>query len=629
MTDELDTIPTSALSEPEATTEPLATAEPEATAEPVAIMASRTGPGPEAEPGVERGPEVEPLPELAAPGERQIAAPPRTVGRYVAESLRSAGVRMAFTVPGESFLGLLEALPAAGIRVIATRHEGGAAFMAEAHGQLTGRPAACLATRAVGAANLAIGIQTAREDSTPMFAIVGGVERRFRGRDAFQEADIAGSIGRLAKWSAEVTTGDAIPAMLDEAIRQASLGRPGPVVLVLPEDLLDEPMQAEAPTTTPARGPGERIDPSTVGAILHLLTDARHPLILAGAGVLRARCTNDLVRLAEMVRVPVMTSWRRGDAFPNDHPLYLGMTGYASPSVVRERLLAADAVLVLGSRLNEVTTFGYAWPGPTSRWAHVDLAPIGNRDGMSHPTIAVNADARSFVRASIARLAGAVLDKETADARANETAAAHEAWEAATTVDPTPWPGAGVHPGHVIASLREVLPAEAIVTTDAGNFGGWAARYFRFRRPGTFIGPTSGAMGYALPAAIAASLIHRDRAVVALAGDGGFAMTMAELETAVRTRARVVCLVFDNERYGTIRMHQDRRRDAQPVATDLGPIDFAGAARAIGAIGVRVSSDAEVEPALREALAADGPVVLHLQLDRLWVGVDADAPLSD
>jgi len=620
--------------EPELITE----AEPELITEPAPIteaeLISEAEPEPMAELTAEPEPvaeaelitEAEPEPAPAVPLDLRAATEPVTVGRYVADALRAAGVRVAFTVPGESFLGLLDALPSAGIRLIATRHEGGAAFMAEAHGQLTGRPAACLATRAVGAANLAIGIQTAREDSVPMFAIVGGVNRRFRGREALQEADIAGSIGRLAKWALEVTAADAIPAAMGEAARQALSGRPGPVVLVLPEDLLDEPMTADLSVPTGARGVVDRVDPGTVAAILHLLTEARRPLILAGAGVLRARCTNDLVKLAEMVRVPVMTSWRRGDAFPNDHPLYLGMTGHGSPPIVRERLRSADAVLVLGSRLNEVTTFGYAWPGPTSRWAHVDLAPIAARDGTAPPAFQVTADARSFVRASLARLAGAVLDKETADARAADSADVRATWEMATTVAPSAWEGPGIHPGRVIATLRAALPDEAIVTTDAGNFAGWAGRFFRFRRPGTFIGPTSGAMGYALPAAIAASLIHRDRPVVALAGDGGFAMTMAELETAVRAGTRVIALVFDNERYGTIRMHQDRRGDPDPVATDLGSIDFALVAQGLGASGVRVSTDAAFEPALRDALEASGPTVIHLALDRRWVSVDDGEP---
>jgi len=222
-------------------------------------------------------------------------------------------------------------------------------------------------------------------------------------------------------------------------------------------------------------------------------------------------------------------------------------------------------------------------------------------------------------------LEAAVLDAEGVDARRAANAQDREAWEAATSVDESAWDGPGVHPGHAIATLRRLLPDDAIITTDAGNFGMWLARYFRFRRPGTFLGPTSGAMGYGLPAAIAAALVHRDRTVVAVAGDGGFAMTMAELETAVREKAKVIAVVFDNERYGTIRMHQDRRTgegEGAPVATDLGPIDFTAIARAVGARGARVETDAQLEPALRQAIAADRPTVLQLVLDRRWVSPD-------
>jgi acetolactate synthase-1/2/3 large subunit len=300
------------------------------------------------------------------------------------------------------------------------------------------------------------------------------------------------------------------------------------------------------------------------------------------------------------------------------------MAGYGSPAVVRERLERADAMLVVGCRLSEVTSFGYAVPGPDTRWAHVDLEPRAGVSGLRDPDIAVRSDARSFIRGAVQRLREAVLHAGLVEIRDANNAADRAAWAAATTIDGGEWSGPGVHPGRVIANLRRVLPDEAILTTDAGNFGGWAARGFRFRRPGTFLGPTSGAMGYGLPAAIAASLVHRDRPVVALAGDGGLAMTMAELETAVRERLRIVVLVFDNERFGTIRMHQERRGE-EPVGTDLGPIDFAAVARACGARGVRVESDDAFEPALRQALAGDRPTVIQLALDRAWLSVDHPA----
>jgi acetolactate synthase-1/2/3 large subunit len=560
--------------------------------------------------------------EPAAP-EIEPRAGPRTVGRFIADALRAAGVRYAFTVPGESFLGLLDALGEAGIRVVATRHEGAAAFMAEAHGQLTGRPAACLATRAVGAANLAIGIHTARQDSSPMFVLVGQVQRDFLGREAFQEVDQVATLGGLAKWAAEPRRAEDVPAVMAQAVREALTGRPGPVLLSLPEDLLDEVVELEPAET--ARPAPARATPDEIRAVIELLVSARRPAILAGGGVLRARTSTELIKFAELLHVPIVAAWRRGDVVSNDHPLYLGMAGLGSPDCVRERLAEADALVVLGCRLNEATTYGYTLPAAGVRWAHVDLVPSRSGD-LAPADLVVTSDARSFLRAANERLlGGAVLDAERVAVRDANNATDRATWEAATVVDGTPWDGPGVHPGVTVATLRRVLPDEAIVTTDAGNFGGWAGRGFRFRRPGTFLGPTSGAMGYGLPAAIAAALIHRDRPVVALVGDGGLGMTMAELETAVREGTRVVVVVFDNERYGTIRMHQDLRGTGEGVATDLGPVDFAAIARAVGARGARVEQDDAFEPALRAALAAERPTVIQVTLDRRWVSVDRPA----
>jgi acetolactate synthase I/II/III large subunit len=588
-------------------------------------------PGPEREPEAEREPEgerePEPAPEAEAraeTAEEEVApAQPVSVGRMFADAVRRAGVRWAFTVPGESFLGLLEGLEAAGINIVATRHEGAASFMAEAHAQLTGRPAVCIGTRAVGGANLAIGIHTAYADSSPMFAFVGQVERGARGREGFQEIDVTETIGRLAKWSAEPTDITSAVDAASQAVEEALNGRPGPVVLSVAEDLLDEEVPAGvAPLLS--RVPPPRPTDDEVRDVLHLLAGAERPVILAGAGVLRARTSNDLVRLAELLRIPVVASWRRGDVIPNDNPLYLGMTGYGAPATVRERLEAADAMLVIGSRLGEITSFGWTVPAQGTRWAHVDIAPGRIAPNLPPAALTISADARLFLRAAVARLESrGVLDAGSTDARSARNEEDRAAWEAATIIDGHEWAGPGVHPGKVITTLRALLPDDGIVTTDAGSFGTWAARGFRFRRPGTFLGSTSGAMGYGLPAAIAAGLVHRDRAVVALVGDGGLGMTLAEVETAVRTGLRTIVLVFDNQRYGMIRTYQDRRDGDRAPATDLGPIDFAAAGRALGARGVRVEDDGAFEPALRQALVSDRPTVIHLVVDRRWEGVDS------
>jgi len=394
------------------------------------------------------------------------------------------------------------------------------------------------------------------------------------------------------------------------------------VVIGVPEDVLGE--RTEDRRFEGAVRPAERRAPEPalprVVAALKMLAAAERPVILAGAGVVRSRGTRDLVRLAETLEVPVVAGWRRADVFPNDHRLYLGMAGFGAPETVRERLQAADAVLVLGSRLSEVTTFGYTVPAPGARWAHVDRAPReAAADG--GPDVSLASDADAFLRAAIRVIGGAVHDKALYDARRARNQADREAFVAASVVDAEPWDGPGVHPGRAITALQAALPQSAVITTDAGNFAGWLARGFRFRRPGTFLGPTAGAMGYALPAAIAASLHASDRPSVAIVGDGGMAMTMAELETAVRCRLPVLVVVFDDERYGMILDHQLRGGHA-PVGTMLGPIDFAAVARALGAHGVTVERDADLPGALAEALRVGGPAVVHLRVDPRWLSVD-------
>jgi acetolactate synthase I/II/III large subunit len=542
------------------------------------------------------------------------------VGQLIGRSLAAAGVEWAFTVPGESFLPLLDALPEAGIRLVAARHEGGAAFMAEAVGQLTGRPAACLVTRAVGAANMAIGLHTARQNSTPMVAVVGQVPREVRGREAFQEVDQVATFGRLAKWAAELDDPSTAAATLAEGLSAMASGRPGPVLFSVPEDVMDEWLPATQPDVAPSTPAAP--DGQAVASVVEMLSGAARPAILAGGGVLRARASEQLAGLAQRLSVPVFAAWRRPDVLANDNQLYLGMTGYGAAATVLPRLEEADVLLVIGCRLNQATSFSYRIPAAGTRWAHVDLEPRGpdaGELGLQPPDISLAADARAFLEAAlhVARRAA-----EPSAERRKAVNAEREAFIAASTIDDgADWTGSGVHPGRTIATLQQVLAADAVLTTDAGNFGLWLARGYRFRQAGTFLGPTSGAMGYGLPAAIAASACQPERQVVGLCGDGGFAMTMIELETAVREGARPVVLVFDNRSYGTIAMHQ-RQAGRETVATLLGPIDFSAAARALGAQGGRVTRDAEFEPALRDALAAHVPAVLHLEVDPRWVSPD-------
>ena len=319
-----------------------------------------------------------------------------TVGAALAEALARAGVKIAFTVPGESLLGLLDGLVAQRIRVVTTRHEGAASFMAEAVAQLTGRPTLVLAGRAPGAANLMIGLHAAQSDSAPVIAIVGQVRRGVRGREAFQEMDLVRTFEPLVKWAGEAREPGEVVALAEKAVATAMKGRPGPVLLSVPEDLLDLRVSGEHLPANRVDHPAEP-DPTLVRKVLHLLLDAQRPLIVAGAGVLRGRSTDALVRFAQTVQVPVVASWRRGDVFPNDDLLYLGMTGLGSPASVRARMDEADALLVLGCRMGEMTTYGYSVPGAGTRWAQVDIEP--RAASLAHrPEIVMAADVSAFLR---------------------------------------------------------------------------------------------------------------------------------------------------------------------------------------------------------------------------------------
>lgn len=533
----------------------------------------------------------------------------------VARVLRDFGVRHAFCVPGESFLGLLDALyDTPEIRLVSTRHEGGAAFMAEAVGKLTGVPAVCMGTRAVGSSNLAIGIHTAHQDSTPLVALVGQVETPLREREAFQEVDLAPFLRHLTKWAVEVPSSERLPDLVAEAVRRSVTGRPGPVALAIRGDLLDGVSPADLPAASaiPSAAPARE----ALLAALDLLHGARRPLIVAGGGVLRSRATGLLVALAEQLAVPVMSAFRRHDVFPNDHPLYLGSLSLGAPPCVPERAREADVVLAVGTRLGETTTFGYTIPGRGAALIHVDASP--EVVGRSFPArVAIVADAGETLRLLCEAAAGRRWpDRAAANARDRGT------FEAATTPPASSTVRDLVDPGLVIAELQRQLPPEAVITNDAGNFYGWLSRYFRFRRPGTYLGPISGAMGYAVPAAVAAALVHDSRVpVVALAGDGGFLMTGSELAVAAQHGLRLTCVVFNNALYGTIRMHQERSYPGRVIGTELWSPDFVRYVEAFGGLGVRIERNADIADGLRAVLSHRGIALLEVAVSREAIAV--------
>ncbi|HET6316384.1 MAG TPA: thiamine pyrophosphate-dependent enzyme, partial [Chloroflexota bacterium] len=364
-------------------------------------------------------------------------------------------------------------------------------------------------------------------------------------------------------------------------------------------------------------------DTRQVGAALLKLREAKRPIMVLGGGVLAAQATDLFVRLAEAEQIPVTAAWRRPDVFPNDHPLYLGHGGLGAPRSVVDRLLEADVALVVGARLNEMTSQGYRFPSLDAALIHVDVSSEG-LGGHLTAAVPIQSDAGLFAEAMLAASTASPAAEDLLDSRREHTAPDREAYERNATAA-----RGHARPGYLdqqalAAQLRCTLRPDAIVTTDAGNFGGWPARFLRWHQPGTFLGPTSGAMGYSVPAAIAARLARPEHPVVSLVGDGGFLMTGTEIETAVRERVPIVVLVYDNAQYGTIRAHQQREHPGRQIATALGPVDFAAMARALGADGVTVRDEQEFGPLLLDALRSSTPSVLHLRVDPEQISVASD-----
>lgn len=552
-----------------------------------------------------------------------MPAEERTGGRLIVAALESAGVGYCFGVPGESFLGVLDALYDSSINVVSTRHEGGGSFMASGYARTSGEIAVCFGTRAVGTANMSIGIHNARQESLPMIALAGQVNRSFTGREAFQEVDLVAAMTPLTKWAVQIPTADQAPEIMAKAVSTATSGRPGPVFVSIPQDVCDEPSDVSSRATTPIRAAYP--DPAALPVILDALLTARRPLIFAGGGLYNSPQALDLlVRFAELTQVPVITSWRHHDEFPNDHPLFLGCASLGTATTVWERLGESDVMLVIGNRMQETSTNGYVYPLTSTRLLMVDIDPEAFVNHRS-PELAVLADAGAALSALIERVPDQV---PFLDERRDRNAADRQRFEDATVIPQATPTGDGVPYASVMQVLADTLTPDTIVTSDAGNFYGWLARYYKFRQQRTYLGPASGAMGFGLPSAIGAKIARPGTPVVSLSGDGGFLMTAAELETAARYGVGVVAIVFDNARQGTIRMHQEAQFPGRVIATELGTTDLAAVARGLGADSYLIQEGSDFEPALRLALAAGGPSVIQVRMDRDQLSVVKRLPSS-
>jgi acetolactate synthase-1/2/3 large subunit len=532
----------------------------------------------------------------------------RTGGQVLVDQLVRHGTELCFGVPGESYLAILDALHDAPLRMIVNRHEGGAANMAEAYGKLTGRPGVCLVTRGPGATHAANGVHTAMQDSTPMLLLVGQVAREAIGREAFQELDYRAVFGTMAKWATQIDRAERVPEIIARAYAVATSGRPGPVVLALPEDMLASAVDVpDAPPHVTIAGPAPA--EADMARLAELLAAAQRPVIVVGEGGWTARTGADVAAFAEAQRIPVVASFRCQDYVDNASPAYIGHATLGMAPAVAEAIREADLLIAIGGRLGEIPSDGYTLvrPGaPTQRLVHVhpDARELG---AVYPPELGIVAGLEAFAAAARA------LAPVGSDARAGLVEPGREAYER-NLREARDLPGA-LQLSAVMATLRERLAEDAILTNGAGNFSVWAHRFYEFHRYPTQLGPRSGSMGYGVPAALAAKAVHPDREVVCLAGDGDFLMTGQELATAVQEELAAVILVVNNGMYGTIRMHQERHYPGRVVATDLHNPDFVALAQAYGAHGALVERSEDFAAALDEALGCGRPAVIELRVD--------------
>jgi acetolactate synthase I/II/III large subunit len=528
-------------------------------------------------------------------------------GQLVVAALRAHHVDMAFSVAGESYLEVLDALfDAPEIRLVTCRQEGGAAFMAEAYGKLTGRAGVLLVTRGPGACNASIGIHTAFQDSTPMVVLVGQVARHQIDREAFQEVDFRRMFAPLAKWVAQIDMAERVPELINQAFQVATSGRPGPVVLALPEDMLRD--RRAATVSGPYRPVRAHPGAADLAELRRLLAAAERPMMLVGGSGWTDEACRDIADFAQANDLPVCCSFRRQDIVDNRLPCFVGDLGTgASPALVA-RFKEADLLLAIGTRIGEITSQSYSLlgvpePGKVLMHVHSAAEELGR---VFRPSLAIQSGMPEF--AAAARKLQPVLAPHWARWRA----AARAEYEAGLISNE---PGGMLDLGRVMAWLRDRLPDDAIVTSDAGNFSGWPNRFLQYRRPGRQLGPTSGAMGYGVPAAVAAKLVHPDRLVVGFCGDGGFMMTGQELATSMLERAGPIILLFNNAMYGTIRMHQERRFPGRVIGTALKNPEFLGLARAYGAFGASVRRSEDFAAAFEEAAAHKGAAIIELKMD--------------
>lgn len=531
----------------------------------------------------------------------------KTGGKLIVEALEANGVDRIFCVPGESYLAVLDALHDSSIKTVVCRQEGGAAMMADSHGRLTGKPGICFVTRGPGATNASPGIHIARQDSIPMILFIGQIASKAREREAFQEVDYRAFYGPICKWATEIEDAARIPEILTRAFSIATSGRPGPVVISLPEDMLTDLVDAPdaLPYTPVETSPGA----AELDRLEALLAKAKRPFVILGGTRWDEQSVEKMRTLAHNWALPIGVEFRRQMLFDHLDPNYAGDVGIGINPKLSDYIKQSDLVVLLGGRFGEMPSSDYTLlksPYPDQQLVHIhpDTSELGR---VYRPTLAINASPAAFVEAFAAR------KPAQAPGWADATKTLHDNYLAWST-PPESGPGA-VQMGPIMTYLEKVLPEDAIMTNGAGNYATWVHRFHRFRRFGTQSAPTSGSMGYGMPAAVAAKALHPDRMVVCFAGDGCFMMNGQEFATAVQYNLPVIVVVVNNGIYGTIRMHQEREYPGRVSGTSLNNPDFAALARAYGGHGETVVETEEFAPAFERARASGKPALIEIKLD--------------
>jgi len=529
-------------------------------------------------------------------------------GQSIVEVLKKEGVTKVFGVPGESYLNVLDAIyEEPSIEFISGRQEGGVSFIAEGYAKATGEVAVCMATRGPGATNLSAGLHTAQQDSTPMVAMLGQVERHFIGREAFQEVDFASYFKDLCKWSVEIDDANRIPEILHRAFHVARSGRPGPVVVSLPEDMQDDIVDGrQHELFGPIQAGRPRPEKALVKEAAEKLSQAKKPIIIAGGGVnLSKGATENLVKVSEALNIPVATAFRRFHAFPNTHPNYAGTLGLGAMEGLTEYIQESDLVLALGTKFSQMTTSDYTLLNEKSELIHVDIS--SDMLGRAYkPTLPIVADANAFLVELLK-----IIEPVQSEEREKNLQDINDKYVDFSTPHLTNQEQFA-DLKTVIHTLREQLPENAIVTSDAGNFFSWISRYYRFGPKNLYLGPTSGAMGYGMPAAIGAKVAFPEKVVVSISGDGGFMMTMQEFETAVRYNVPIIQIIANNNIYGTIRAHQEAKFPERVIATKLSNPNYADLATNFGGYGERVSHNDQFADALQRAIESKKPAIIEI-----------------